>query len=283
MPTPSDLYTRFLITKGFNKSEELSSEMAIFNLRPPDNASFERQIDLVYKTVPQQVVKQIETKKPGKDFLKWMEVLEVKPLWLCEQSFLDAAMKRKLTIVLGILDDQVLKMTVNTLLIKNVTPKDLVDLINLKFSAMMKEEYISFYRDFFFDPRRMTRKDWKIFLKGEKGKSLHLYFTALSDSIEVLKTELELPTTVNVTEPLQYLLMKSYQKAKLYLEHSTKEANSEARAWISQVNNLVDRYERYKTGDKADFAKQLQMQFDFIDEPFLTPEQLGIVTQSKEE
>lgn len=276
MATPHDLYVRFLVTKGIDDIKVVAEKFTELSLICPSQAIFDIQFNLVHKSVPKSIMLQIEKQQYEGDFLKWMGVLELKEIWKAEKHYLDIEQKRRFTVLYGVHDDPHLRLCLNALLIKNVKDKDVAELANLKFSSMLKEEHIKLYREYFFNPQRMTRKDWKAYLRGCSGKELHIYFTALTDPIETLKTELELPTDVNVAEPLQFLLMKSYQKAKLYLEHSTKEANHEARAWITQVINLSEKYEKYRVADKTDFAKQLQMQFDFVDNDFVTPDDLNI-------
>jgi hypothetical protein len=146
---------------------------------------------------------------------------------------------------------------------------------------MIREDHIALYKKYFFDPQRMTRKDWKTFLADATDKEKHVYFTALTEPLDILKTELELPSDISVSQPLQILLTKADQKAKMYLDLSTPDANKEARAWISVVSDLTGKYEKYRTGDKTDFAKQLQMQFDFIDNDFPAPdaEVLNLLTE----
>lgn len=291
MACPYDLYLRFLVTKGMTDTKEVLDhlkEVAIS--RTLHDADFDAQYDLVLKSVTKPVAEQIESQNFDGDFLKWARILEVPDLWKTEKRFLDPELRKRWNLILGSLDDPHLVLAINALLIKNVPLPDVADLISMRFSAALKEPHLELYRKFVFDPRRMTRKDWKAFLKDKEAKEKHIYFTALTESVDTLKTELELPADINVSFPLAFLLSKSFQKAKTYLEMQTPEAGREARAWIGQVTALTDKYEKYRTGDKADFAKQLQMQFDFIDNEFPTPdagtmallqEELGLDTAKK--
>lgn len=272
MALPFDYYIRFLASKGFDDVNDVNDHLKELNLSPITQACFEKQTDLIYRTLPKAVLRQLESKIYEGDYLKWMRVLEVQEFWAGEKPFIIPEQKRILNVVLSINDDPHLRLCMNGLLMKGVRGKDLCESVNPKFSAMFKEEHTKLYQKYFFDPQRMTRSDWKVYLKSCDNKEKHIYFTALSENIEILKTELELPTSVDTTAPLQFLLTKSYMKAKQYLELSTKEANAEARAWISQVMALTEKYVKYKASDTADFAKTLQMEFDFVDNEFATPD-----------
>lgn len=268
--TPHDLYIRFLVTRGVTDLHELNEQLESVELKPVTQNSLDEQWKLVEKSLPKRLVEGIENnKKPaGGEFLKWMGVLEVKEFWQREKQFLDRDVRKRTNLIFAVLDDPHLSLCLNALLIKNCPVKDIYEGLNAKFSCMLRHEHILLYRKFFFDPRRMTRTDWKRFLTRTESKERAVYFTALTEPLDIVKNELELPTRMSVSEPLQYLMVSCYKKAKQYLEVSTKESNAEARSWISQFSSLVDKHERYKTGDKADFSKQLQMEFDFIDTEF---------------
>lgn len=272
MATPFDIYIRFLVTKGFDSLRDVNDHLAELAIAKVPDEAFVAQYDLVEKSLPERIFRQLSTKQYEGDFLKWMKFLEIEEFWQGEKNYVVPEVKRRITVITGIHDDPYLKLCLNGLLIKNVNSKDTTDIINSRFSALLKEEHIDLYRKYFFDPRRLTRKDWKQFIKDQPNREKHIYFTALNEPLDVLKTELELPAQVSVSEPLQFLLTKSFQKAKDYLNVGTKEANAEARAWISQVVMLSEKYEKFKSGDKTDFAKQLQMEFDFIDNEFPQPD-----------
>jgi hypothetical protein len=272
MATPFDLYIRFLVTKGLHDLKDVNLALEELNLAHITQACYDGQYELIKKTLPKGVWDQIETQVYEGDYLKWMRILEVEELWKGEKKYLEPTFKRTLTVVTGIHDDPQLRLCINGLLIKGLRGKDVYDNVNTRFSCMLKEDHIKLYQKYFFDPQRMTRRDWKVFLRTCAPKEINIYFTALTEPLDILKTELELPAEVNPSESLQFLLTKSFMKARQYLELSTKEANAEARAWISQVANLTDKYMKYKSADTRDFAKTLQMQFEFVDNDFPTPD-----------
>lgn len=272
MARPYDLYVRFLITKGMNDLNEVNLSLEELHIPKIDQDYYDAIYEGIKRSCPKGVLRQMEDKRPEKDFLKWMKVLDVSELWEGEKAFLVPTRKREIAVATSINDDPHLSLCVNALLMKGLRGKDITESVNPKFSAMLKPEHIDIYQKYFFSPQRMSRADWKTYIAECGNKEKHIYFVALSEPLDILKTELELPTQVNVTEPLQFLLTKSYLKAKQYLGYSTKESNAEARAWISQVTTLTDKYMKYKSSDTTDFAKTLQMEFDYIDTEFPTPD-----------
>jgi hypothetical protein len=207
---------------------------------------------------------QITRKIYEPDFMRAMNALEVGDLWQKDKTYLK--------LVNDIHADRWVRVVINSLLIKKLTNLEISRIIAAKFSVPQKEQHIDTYSRFFFNPSRMTRLDWKRYIKRCNEKERRTYFTALTEPVEVLKTELELPTTVDVSGALQWLLTKSFLKAKTYIGVATPEAGKEAREWIDQVVKLTDKYEKYRSGDQSDFAKSLQMEFDFLEDTFDTPD-----------
>jgi hypothetical protein len=155
---------------------------------------------------------------------------------------------------------------------KGVPASELVQVVNNRYASLLRDEHIILYEKYFFCARRMTRGAWRGFLKGCDPNEARIYFTALSEPLEVLKTELELPAQISSSETLQYLLTKSYLKAKQFLGVNTPEGNREARYWVDTVLQLVDKYEKYRASDATDFGNALQMEFDFVDTEFDMPD-----------
>lgn len=269
MATPYDLYVRFLATQGMDELAEINSALARVPLPPIDQSVLDSQWGLIYSSASKSVVDQIQRKCYESDFTQSMQVLEVLDLW---PDFADSKMKTSLKLVYDIHQDVALRVTLNALLIKKLGVTEIVRMLSAKFSLNLKETQVDLYMRFFFDPRRMTRRDWKAHLKKCSGKEQSIYFVALTETEEVLKTELGLPSIVNVSESLQWLLTKSFLKAKSFMDIGTPDANKEAREWTDQVVKLADKYEKYRSGDQGDFAKALQMEFDFIDDAFETPD-----------
>lgn len=272
MAVPYDLYIRFLITRGLDELPELNDALAAINLAPVNLDTSLTQLGFIENTVPQSVIAQMG-KKTDASYLAWMKVLELKDIWKLEKPYIrEPEQKTFRKLLYDIHCDPELRLTINCLLIKGVPAIDVSQTVIAKYSALLKEEHIEFYSRFFFDPRRMTRADWKNYLGAADDREKRVYFLALTETLDVLKSELELPSKVDVSGTLQYLLSRVILKAKEQLHVNTPEAGAEARKWIDKAVVLTEKYEKFRAADQSDFGKNLQLEFEYIETEFDTPD-----------
>lgn len=277
MGLPYDRYIRFLATQGIDDIKAMNASLKKLSLPPITQDALDEVWELLHRTLPKSVINQIERKRYSAEFMRNMNALEIGELWLLvpQLSRHDDRAKEVspyIKFVYNIHNDVWMRTCINALLIKNVSIEEISRILSSKFSTPLKERHIDYYRKFFFETSGMTRAAWKGYISRYRGKEHQIYFTALTENLEVLKTDLDLPAIVSVSDSLQYLLTKSMIKAKTFLNMGSIEANKEARAWIEQVVQLTDKYEKHRSGDQHDFAKSLQMEFDFADEDFGSPD-----------
>jgi len=272
MAKPYDLFCRFLVTKGASSVEEVNEQLKELGILPVTETEFDAQYDSVHNHVPGPVITQIEEQRLEGDFFKWMTLLELKELWSYEPKY-RTDQTRWIKLAYDIHYDPQLRVALNALLIKGCKPTDIIQGVNIKFSSMLQERHIEVYRRFFWDPARMSRAAWRDYLGKAAEYERAVLFCALTEPLESVKALLELPAKTNVSDALQYLLTKSVQKAKEYLRVNSKEANVEAREWIDKVVLLTDKYEKYRSGNAADFGKELQMKFEYIETDFPSPDE----------
>lgn len=275
MRKPYDLYIRFLITKGLSEDSDINDALKDLSLPEVDTETIQTQYNLVFNNIPKPVAKQIETKVHDGDFLKWMKIFEVHELWMFERKYKDPDFNY-LKLVYDIHSDPRLRIALNALLIKGIKPTDLAQILNLKYASMLKPEHVEAYKKFFWNFQALTRRDWRDYIDDCSDFEKSILFTCFSENLEAVKAALELPSKTSSSDILQYLLSQSYQKAKQYLRMSSPDTNEEARKWISQVIQLSDKYEKHRTGDVEDFGKSLQMEFDYIETDFMTPDDQSI-------
>jgi hypothetical protein len=269
---PYSLYVRFLITKGVDSNEDVNQRLAELDLPVCPKPAFDRQYNLIQDNLPQPILRQIEVKNYTPDFIKWMKVLEVEDLWRLEKPFRDReVLHYKLAVDINY--DPELRLTLNALLMKSKDFNEVHQEICVKFSTLIKQVHIQIYQKLFFNVEIMTRKDWKAYLRRCDGRDQSVLFMAMTEPRATVKALLELPTTVDLSKSLQYLFVHAYQKAKTYLQVDSPDANSEALRWIDATVKLADKYDKHATGDVADFGKTLQMEFEFIESGFMTPDQ----------
>lgn len=283
MVVPYELFIRFLATRGFDTVEKISGRLRYLGLPVVSQVDIDRQYDLIYKVIPKIAISQIEEDNPKKEMAQAAKVLEIEDLWYFEDEALSGKMgadfqtlardhRKDMKLIYDVHQDRLLRLSMNALLIKNVTSTEIMRILSGKFSMLLKEKHIELYSKLFFNPAIMTRKDWKGFLKNCHAEDRKIYFTALTEDVEVLKTDLDLPANINVSSTLQWLLTKSFRKTKEFINIGTPESNQEARAWMDQVLKLTDKYEKYRSGDQNDFSKALQMEFEFLEDEFDAPD-----------
>jgi len=269
MTIPHELYLRFLATKGFDDLSQVNEQLGSLNLPQATQEDLDRQWALIHSSMPASIVSQIERKSYSSDFIRNMGVLEVADLWVNPKN---KSQESLVKYVYGIHADTWLRVCINALIMKNVSLEETSRILSTKFSIPLREDHLGLYSRFFFRTSQMTKSSWKSYIRNFTGREAQIYFTALTESADVLKTELDLPAVVNISDSLQWLLTKSFLKARSYINVGTIEAGREAREWIDQVVKLTDKYEKHRSGDQHDFAKSLQMEFDFVDEKFDTPD-----------
>lgn len=274
MGKPYDLYIRFLVTKGLTTHEEVNDKLDEFNLKHISADEFDKQYAVVHDHVPKPIADQIVNKRyEGNSFLRYMGILQVKELWEMEKGF-DSPETKKLRLIYDIHNDAPMRLTINALLIKGSETPDIVQDINMKYAYMIKDAHVELYKKFFCNPSLMLRKDWKKYLPLVDGEERLILFTALSEPLDALKTALDLPSRLDISGSLQNLLVGSFQKAKHYMKSNSVEANREARAWIKTVLEVSDKHQKYSKADIGDFSKSIQMEFDYVSNDFVSPDEI---------
>ena len=206
------------------------------------------------------------------DFLDWMGTLGLRELWEFEPKYRTSATK-SLKLIYDIHLDPSLRLAINALLIKAQSFEQIATSLNSKYSALLKELHIELYKKYFWNPQIMTRRSWKEYLKNCESNETSIYFMALTEPLNILQNALELPSKASSSAILQHLLIRSYRKAKEYMDINTPAGSKEAREWNKQVMALIDKYEKYRVSDSSDFGKELQLEFEYVDTDFPTPDE----------
>ena len=201
-----------------------------------------------------------------------MGTLDLRELWEYEPKYRTKS-SRSLKLIYDIHLDSTIRLAVNALLIKNESFEKISTSLGAKYSTLLTENHIHLYRKYFWNPLLMARKDWKEFVKSCESYETDIYFMALTEPLNMLQNALELPSKASSSEILQNLLIHSYRKAKHYMKTNTPAGNKEAREWNKQVVALIDKFEKYRVSDSSDFGKELQMEFEYIDTEFPTPDE----------
>lgn len=270
MTRPYDRFIRFAVTAGCETAGEVNDLLKDLLLPEINDREFDVVYEWVHRTVPSPISDQIAKKQYHGDFIKWMKTLEIGELWLYELRRED---HRFIKLAYDIHHDLQIRITVNSLLIKGSKHKDICSEVNSKFSSMLKPEHIQIYQKYFWDIQRMTRRAWKAYLKKAHNHEKAFLFRALTEPTEVVKTDLGLAVNADLSGNLQYFFTKACERARDCLKIRTPESDAEARKWIKTVSELADKYAKHRVGDIEDFSKSLQLEFDYVQNEFDTPDE----------
>jgi hypothetical protein len=282
-PVPYDLYVKYLITQD---EENIIGKLREYGLAPVGLNyinEFKKKLKI---TLPTYIYDQMQAKRYiGASFIKEMDNIGLGEIWRTHPQFA-ADSERKLWIMVDdTLRDPLVRMTIFALLIKGGDLQDMIGAINSKFSTLLNVKHLEFIRRFFWNPQVMTRQAWRHLLSGSEmglgSTETTTYFMALSEDANTLKSHLGLPSTISTSEVLQSLITHCHLKSKHYLQVADNSGNSEARQWISKTVSLLSQYEKVKSADLRDFSKELQMEFEFIDTNFDTPDE-ELLREAKE-
>lgn len=273
MAVPYDLYLRFLVSKNLTVEDEANAELEPLMLPKCSQAQLDEQAEFLQSTLPRGVQSQLENgSQGGQDFLHWMRVVDLSEFWQAEKPFVTPESRLLVKLATDIHDDPKLRMTINALLIKGVKAHDIMQAVQVKFATPLRDQHIEVYRKYFFDPRRLTRSAWRQYFRQLSDTEQRIYFLALTEPLDILKSELDLPAKVSVSSMLQGLLTRSYQKARTFLDDNGITSAREAREWINQCLLIADKYEKYRSADQTDFSQSLQLEFEFVETHFDTPD-----------
>jgi len=265
MASPYDLFCRYLLTQGADDLNALNEALAEHRCLPVSQESFDAQFEYVSR-LPESVREQIRTGKHEGSFPAWMKTIGLDEVYATTKTPTWGK-------ILTILQDPQAKNALNALLTKRAKPDQTAQIINQKYSLGISGPETALYGKIFWDPSRMPREAWRAYLRGAAEAERAILMVALSEPLEFLKSYLELPAKTSTSEMLQHLMAMSYLKAKQYLRQSGPTTNAEARAWIATTEHLATKYEKFKSGDVQDFAKELEMTFDYVETNFDTPDE----------
>jgi hypothetical protein len=269
---PYDLYIRFLVTKGYSELDDFNTFLSELGLPKITAEEVGSIFDKVHDLLPKSISAQVDKKQYNPEFWKWMKVLDVYDLWKAEKP-LRTSETAHLQLVYDINYDPAIRIVLRSLLIKKQKHTEICQDLNFKFSYMLRPEHIDLYERFFWNPARMTRVAWKKLLPSFNNYEQTILFLCLTEDLDTVKAHLKLPNKTDITSTYSRMFAQCNQKIEHYMRLNTVEANREARSWMDTVMQLGDKIKKYESGNLEDFGKALQMEFEFVDSEFPTPDE----------
>jgi hypothetical protein len=273
---PHSLYIRFLASKGILDAKNINCELERLGIKEVSENIVDDQQRTIMELLPEVKSKNLTAKKKHNDWLKWMKILDVYEARCAEDAYknYDQLKSNAFIAARDILYDHKLSISINALLIKKVNYSTIAQSMNIRYQLGLTDLILKVYQKYFFNSETMHRSDWREYLKGCNDWEQHVYFTALTDSVDAVKFEIGLPASVKVTDELGFLLNKSFQKSKEHLRANTPTSAAEARKWIGVSLSLADKYEKYRDADTTDFGNALELELTHEREDFVQAEDI---------
>lgn len=266
MRLPHEQYIRFLITLNFDY-EDVLDNISDLGLVSISKEYFDSQKAILHSTkIPKSIkdfwVAKTKPKLP-KNFLSHMNAIGLQEAWIY-----NLGKPSDFKISLDVVQDSDVSIYVRSLIAAGVAPAEISALINGKFGMVFPENAVTIFQSYFFQPLIMSRKSWGLYLEKLRPEEKNLIYLGITGQQVVLRAELGLPVKISVSEHYQKLHIFAMQKFETYKKTNSPDADQNALKWAQLAMSSGDKYEKLKVGDVADFGRDIQMEFDFIDTDF---------------
>lgn len=272
MRLPHERYIRFLITSGLDLEE--TNEHLLDKGLPlcPTNKDgqseyWDEQYEILFSSSVPKSIKNFwsrdEKTKFPKGFFEYMNTLGLKDAWAY-----NVGKNKYFTVSVDALEDEDVSIGIRSLLALRSQPEEISALINGKFGMALPKDSVALFRDYFFDNRIMSRKNWRIYMDLIPGEHKSLLYKALTGKEVELRAELDFPNRISVSDHYQKLHIYAMEKFDTYRNSAEPNADQHAMKWAGIAMSAGDKYEKLKLGDTADFSKDIQMEFEFVDADF---------------
>ncbi len=272
MRLPHERYIRFLITSGLDL-EETNEHLLEKDLpqcpvgKDGQSEYWEKQYDILFDSKVPKSVKNFwerdDKSKFPKGFFEYMNTLELKEAWAY-----NVGKSKSFTIAVDALEDEDVCISVRALLSLRAKYDEISALINGKYGMIFPKDAVRIFQKYFFERKIMSRKSWRVYLDLIPTEHKYLIYKALVGKGVELRAELDFPNKISVSDHYQKLHIYALEKFNTYRASAEPNADQNAIKWAQILMSSGDKYEKLKLGDTADFSKDIQMEFDYIDTDF---------------
>jgi len=154
------------------------------------------------------------------------------------------------------------------LLLLKLSAEEITALLNGKFGENYRTSQIEMFSKYFFDISIMKRADWSVFIAGLAGKEKENVLRAFNNKETEVRADMGLPTKLSVSENYQMMHILATEKFRLLMQSKDPGSDTQALKWAQLAMSSGDKYEKLKVGDIGDFSKDLQIEFDYIENDF---------------
>jgi len=267
---------KFLVTKGHHSLQDINDELSKVHLAPIGNSVFERHIRATKSKLPAPIWEQIAKQKIyGQAFFRWMGALDLDEIWAAEKAYRSEETAKQWSLIYDIMEDPQVRTAVKSMVMKKIELEELAVTLNAKFSTFLNKRHLELFRKYMWNPSLMKRGDWRKYLQSNHVSNAEkdILFSCLTETEDVIRTKLGLPANLVTSDVLQMMATEAVLKVKHFLRIQDQNGNKEARYWMDKTQSLLALREKYKAADLRDFSKELQMQFEYIDTDFESPDE----------
>ncbi len=164
----------------------------------------------------------------------------------------------------NILDNEESYKIAKAMIIKKLPNEDISALLNGKLSLGVNFQAVTLFEKYFFNVRNFTRVDWKKYFSSlSDAHDQKFLIDCFQNNLEDLKITLGLHAKISYTDSLQLIHVMAMNKIKALNKDRNPLSDSGARKWVDVALKTGDRYEKYKSKTFTDFAKEVQMEFEY--------------------
>ena len=259
MRLPYEKYTRFLVTCGLTY-EDAAEQIRELNLPPPTKEEWEAlYLELTDSNLPKTITNYwVKGGKIPKDFLKYMRDVGLLEAWLY-----NAGKNPDFKQMIEVAQNPDTCDRVKALLMKKAEADEVASV------AKVSERAIYLFKEYLWDTSILFKRDWIEFWHrlGTPGEQ-KLFLDVFRGSPDEVRLLLGLPTRISYLTSLQEMHVRSMIKFREYLSDRRPDSDKMALNWSKLALAAGDRHEKNRMRDLADFGKELQLSFDFVETEF---------------
>lgn len=291
MNIPYHRYLLWLMLEG-KETQDILNHFDELSLPEPSEA-----VLVEYRTmaenlaVPPSVRRRILRRQPDDNDIKILEKYGLGELyrWKVGPAFLDDWRRGNWSQVERIIGNPILRLAIECALLTGV--KSLEEFCQMLEVSTYKEQFgapgIQFFIDHFFDHQKMSKVDWREYLKiaASDPYSYVRYHSALTQPRDDVMYLIGLPTKAAFSDFLKGILSTAEYKFRFYSTQGTEEGDKQAQKWAKMGIEAGTKYEKFSSSDVTDFAQTLQAEFEFIEPeiPQITGEMLSAVKPAEDQ
>lgn len=169
--------------------------------------------------------------------------------------------------IAALLVNPTLRVALESTLLADLKPHELSQMIQVNYKVILSERGIELYCKYFFDYKKLSRLDWREYLK-QLTNDVYIYVryqTALLQPQAETLHLVGLPSKPAFSQFLGSILSTAEYKFRRYSAQGSVEGDAAAQKWAKLGIEAGAKYEKFSSQDVTDFAATVQAEFQYID------------------